>query len=96
MHRPDPASELAAKLFRVLAHPGRLEVLRILARSAPRPAGELAQATGMEQSSMSHQLRLLRQSRLVVGERVGRRMMYRLADEHVARIVSDAVAHVQE
>lgn len=80
----------------MLAHPGRLHTLMLLAEQEPRSAGELALATGMAQTAMSHQLRQLRDARLVLTERDGRHVLYRLADQHVARIVRDALEHVRE
>jgi DNA-binding transcriptional ArsR family regulator len=87
---------VAATFFRALAHPGRLEVLDLLRRSAPRSVGELVEATGMERTAMSHQLRILRNARLVRTRREGRQVLYALADHHVAHIVQDALIHVGE
>jgi ArsR family transcriptional regulator, nickel/cobalt-responsive transcriptional repressor len=50
---------------------------------------------GMEQSAVSHQLKLLRDSGLVVGEREGRRVVYSLFDHHVAWLIDQAVGHVE-
>jgi len=92
-----PAQVVAsAGLFAVLGHAGRLHTLLLLSERQPRTAGELSEATGLEQTSMSHQLRLLREARLVKAHREGRHVYYRLADEHVAQIVRDAGAHVLE
>ncbi len=84
-----------AEILSLLGHPKRLEALILLDRG-PLSAGELAEQLGLEQSAMSHQLRLLREARLVVGDRQGRRVLYRLADHHVAHIVGDALLHVAE
>jgi len=45
---------------------------------------------------ISQHLRVLKAARVVRGERRGREVLYRLADDHLAHIVVDAVAHVQE
>jgi len=50
---------------------------------------------GMEQSAVSHQLRLLRDIGLVVGERNGRHVVYSLYDAHVAELIDQAVGHVE-
>ena len=50
---------------------------------------------GMEQSAVSHQLRVLRHLGLVVGEREGRQIRYRLHDDHVAQLLDEAVFHVE-
>lgn len=86
----------AAALFGVLAHPGRLQVLALLAEREPRTAGELQEALGLERTALSHQLRVLKEARLVTADRDGRHQCYTLADHHVAHIVRDAVAHVSE
>jgi DNA-binding transcriptional ArsR family regulator len=48
----------------------------------------------MEQSAVSHQLRLLREHDLVRVERVGQRRVYTLADDHVVRLLEEALRHV--
>ncbi len=49
----------------------------------------------MEQSAVSHQLRLLRHLGWVVGERRGRRIVYALHDSHVADLLDQAVYHIE-
>ena len=49
----------------------------------------------MEQSAVSHQLRMLRHLGIVVGERRGRQVVYALHDEHVGDLVAQAVGHVE-
>jgi DNA-binding transcriptional ArsR family regulator len=56
---------------------------------------ELVAAVGMQQSAVSHQLRLLRDIGLVVGERRGRSVVYSLYDEHVASLIDQAVWHIE-
>ncbi|TNE91714.1 MAG: transcriptional regulator [Deltaproteobacteria bacterium] len=90
------ALDATASLFSVLAHPGRLGVLHTLYVEECMSVSELTERLGVEQSAMSHQLRILRDARLVIAERDGRHSRYRLADAHVARIVEDAMAHVTE
>lgn len=92
----EPSIEAAAALFSVLAHPARLHVLALLLEREPRPVNDLVEATGVERTLLSHQLRSLRQARLVTVEREGRQHLYRLADHHVAHIVRDALQHVEE
>ncbi len=86
----------AVALFSALAHPVRLEVLLRLHRGGPVSVGALQRAMGVEQSALSHQLRLLRDARLVDAQRDGRRVLYRIHDAHVAHIIEDAITHVQE
>ena len=83
-------------LFAALASGMRLRLLVALARRGSMSAGDLVRLIGEEQSAVSHQLATLRRSRLVHGERRGRQVVYSLADQHVARIVEDALAHAGE
>ncbi|MBI2375249.1 MAG: helix-turn-helix transcriptional regulator [Deltaproteobacteria bacterium] len=91
----------ALELFQAIAHPDRLLTLMALGRAEATPeggvsAGELAELCGAEQSAMSHQLRRLKDSGLVRTRRNGRRIYYALNDQHVARIIEDALEHVDE
>ncbi len=56
---------------------------------------ELTDAVGMEQSAVSHQLRLLRTLGLVTRHRDGRNTMYSLYDHHVASLLDEAVFHAE-
>jgi DNA-binding transcriptional ArsR family regulator len=87
------ASDIAATL-QALATPSRLRILAHL-KEGPCAATELADAVGMEQSACSHQLRLLRNLGLVVGERRGRSVIYALYDNHVAELLDQALFHVE-
>lgn len=81
-----------ATTLQALATPSRLLILTRL-RQGPMPVTELAEAIGMEQSAVSHQLRLLRNLGLVVGTRAGRSVVYSLYDNHVAQLLDEAVYH---
>ncbi|MBT0771714.1 helix-turn-helix transcriptional regulator [Kineosporia sp. J2-2] len=81
-----------ATTLQALATPSRLLILTEL-RQGPRAVSELAEAVGMEQSAVSHQLRLLRNLDLVVGNRSGRSIVYNLYDNHVAQLLDEAVYH---
>ena len=83
-----------ADAMQALAAPSRVHILAQL-RDRPHSVSELVDAVGMEQSAVSHQLRLLRDIGLVVGERHGRRVVYSLYDEHVAALIDQAVGHVE-
>ncbi|MCP2167335.1 DNA-binding transcriptional regulator, ArsR family [Goodfellowiella coeruleoviolacea] len=89
----DAAATVAATL-QALATPSRLLILTQL-RQGPRAVTELAEAVGMEQSAVSHQLRLLRNLGLVTGTRQGRSIVYSLYDTHVAQLLDEAVYHVE-
>lgn len=83
-----------ATTLQALATPSRLLILARL-REGALPATELAAEVGMEQSACSHQLRLLRNLGLVVGERRGRSVVYALYDHHVADLLDHAAYHVE-
>ena len=83
-----------AEIMQALATPSRLLILDRL-QSGTCSVGELALAVGMEQSAVSHQLRLLRHLGLVVGERQGRRMIYALHDPHVGELLEEAIGHAE-
>jgi DNA-binding transcriptional ArsR family regulator len=85
------AASVAATL-QALATPSRLLILARL-RHSPCRVSELVDDVGMEQSAVSHQLRLLRNLGLVVGERAGKNVVYRLHDDHVATLLDEAVYH---
>ncbi|MFC6063152.1 ArsR/SmtB family transcription factor [Streptomyces ochraceiscleroticus] len=89
----ESAATIAATL-QALATPSRLMILTRL-RQGACPVGELAEAVGMEQSAVSHQLRLLRALGLVTGARRGRRIVYSLYDNHVAQLLDEAVYHIE-
>ncbi|MFE0173358.1 ArsR/SmtB family transcription factor [Streptomyces sp. NPDC059002] len=89
----DSAATIAATL-QALATPSRLMILTKL-RQGPCGVGALAEAVGMEQSAVSHQLRLLRALGLVSGVRQGRRIVYSLYDNHVAQLLDEAVYHIE-
>jgi DNA-binding transcriptional ArsR family regulator len=92
----DPAvRDLALAFFRAIAHPDRLQVLLALA-DGERCVSDLTALCGSSQSSMSHQLRALRDAGLVRAERRGKQVFYLLDDHHVTHIVRDAIAHVRE
>jgi ArsR family transcriptional regulator, nickel/cobalt-responsive transcriptional repressor len=91
---PRDIAETVAETMQALATPSRVLILDRL-RAAPLPVTELAQMVGMEQSAISHQLRLLRHLGLIVAERKGRQIFYRLHDEHVGELLDQAIGHVE-
>jgi len=94
---PDQQQILATvALLSAVAHPTRLTVLLALSRRGPMSAGALQAHTDVEQTALSHQLRVLREAGLVQADRAGRKKIYRLADHHVSHIVEDAISHARE
>jgi DNA-binding transcriptional ArsR family regulator len=79
---PDAVAEQVADAMFALATPSRVQILRVL-MGGPRTAGDLTEMLGMEQSAVSHQLRILREHALIRVERVGRQRVYALHDDQV-------------
>lgn len=90
----DKAIELA-EMFRLLGDPSRLRIV-IETLDAPRSVGDIAQSLRLSPSLVSHHLRLLRAARLVSTDRRGKQIFYRLHDAHIAHVIADMVAHVNE
>lgn len=88
------AAKAVATTLQALATPSRLMILGRL-REGSATVGELAEAVEMEQSAVSHQLRLLRNLGLVDGVRQGRRIVYSLYDDHVAELLDQAIYHAE-
>lgn len=88
------ARDAAAATFRMLADASRLAVLWHL-RDGELPSGELARRIGRPAPTVSQHLAKLRLAGLVLTRREGTTIHYRLANDHVQRLVQDVVAHVQ-
>lgn len=84
-----------AELFKVFGDSTRIRILYVLVEQ-DMSVGEIAQALGMTQSSISHQLRVLKQSRLVRFRREGKNIVYSLADDHVHTIMKQGLEHLEE
>lgn len=87
-----------ANLFAVLADPTRLQVLYALLQA---PTGELcvhdlAAGMGRDDTTISHQLRVLRNQRIVVMRKEGRVVYYRLVDKHIQQLLGVGLSHAQE
>ena len=85
----------AGDLLRALAAPVRISIVLQLLES-PRCVHDLVDALGVTQPLISQHLRVLKAAGVVQGDRHGREVLYSLVDDHLAHIVVDAVAHVEE
>ena len=85
----------ASKMFKVLSDPTRLSILYLLDKQELN-VGTIAQLLEMEQSAVSHQLKVLRSARLVKAERAGKSVIYSQTDEHVYRIIEQIISHARE
>ncbi|MBQ7728584.1 MAG: winged helix-turn-helix transcriptional regulator [Clostridia bacterium] len=84
-----------SELFKVLGDMTRVKILFVLEQGA-LCVGDIATCTGMTKYAISHQLRVLRQAKLVRSRREGKEVFYSLDDEHVFQIFDCALKHVQE
>lgn len=84
-----------ADIFGLLSEPGRLRLLISLLEAGELCVCDLAAATGMTESSVSHALRLLRAHRVVQVRRAGRMSYYRLADSHVRLLLDLGLTHTE-
>ena len=86
----------AALLLKALSDPTRMRLLLALKAVGELCVCDLALLAGVSVSAVSHQLRLLRQARLVDFRREGKQVYYRLADRHVEGLLAEALAHAEE
>ncbi|GAB3398447.1 metalloregulator ArsR/SmtB family transcription factor [Schumannella luteola] len=82
--------ELAVEIFAMLADATRVRIIQAL-RDGERSVTELAEATGKAPTAVSQHLAKMRLARLVTTRQEGTRVFYRLANEHAARLVTDAI-----
>ena len=84
-----------AELYKVFGDSTRIRILFLLLESEMCVC-DIAQLLNMNQSAISHQLRILKQSRLVKNRREGKSVFYSLADDHVLTILSQGMEHIEE
>lgn len=92
---PETASEIekVSQLFKVLADPTRLKILLSL-QEGERNVTAIAQGVKMEQSAVSHQLKLLRENHVVKSRREGKTILYSFDDDHVIDILEQTFEHI--
>lgn len=84
-----------AELFKVFGDSTRIRILFVLSK-AEVCVCDLAEALNMTQSAISHQLKILKQSKLVSSRREGKSVFYSLADGHVSTIIAQGREHIEE
>ncbi len=84
-----------AELFKIFGDSTRIRILFVLFE-AEVCVCDLAQALNMTQSAISHQLRILKQNKLVKSRREGKSVFYSLADAHVRTIINQGLEHIEE
>ena len=92
-----PEEELIdlAELFKMFADSTRIKILYDLFQGE-KNVTEICNDLEMNQSAISHQLKILRSSKLIMARRDGKMMLYSLADEHVKTIIAMGMDHVEE
>ena len=98
VNEPIPAeTELydLAELFKIFGDSTRIRILYVLFE-AEVCVCDLAEALNMTQSAISHQLRILKQNKLVKSRREGKSVFYSLADDHVRTIIDQGREHIEE
>ena len=93
-----PADEVLydlAELFKMFADSTRVKILYALFESELCVC-DIAELLGMSQSAISHQLRVIKQAKLIKNRRDGKTIFYSLADEHVKTIIGMAKEHLEE
>ena len=84
-----------AELYKVFGDSTRIKILYVLFE-AEMCVCDIAQLLGMNQSAISHQLRVLKDSKLVKNRRDGKTVFYSLADDHVRTILGQGMDHITE
>ena len=82
-------------LFKIFGDTTRIKILFSLF-GADLCVLEITAIVGMEQSAVSHQLKILRDAHLITSRREGRNMVYSLADDHVRSIIGQGYEHITE
>ncbi len=98
VNRDMPEEEILydlAELFKIFGDSTRIKILYVLFESEMCVC-DIAQLLNMTQSAISHQLRSLKQSKLVKYRREGKTVFYSLADGHVRTIIDQGMEHVAE
>ena len=92
-----PEEELCSlsELFKIFADATRIKILYLLFESELCVC-DISKLLDMNQSAISHQLRILKQSKLVKNRREGKTVFYSLADDHVGTIIGNGMEHIRE
>ena len=91
----DDYVEDMAGLFKILGDKTRTKILSALQKGELN-VSNISELVGLPISAISHQLRVLRQAKLIKPRKVGKEVFYSLDDEHVVMIFECALAHVKE
>jgi len=92
MNLDEHTSHDVAELFRTLSDPSRVRIIAALL-DGELNISAIVEAVGLSQSAVSHQMRSLRQMRIVRGRKVGRQVFYCLDDEHITDLFRQGLEH---
>ena len=85
-----------ANFFKVFGDHTRIRILHALYSSSELCVCDLVEVLGMNQSAVSHQLRILRASKIVKYRKDGKNVYYSLDDDHVYKLLNDGLEHIRE
>ena len=85
-----------SEFFKAFSDPTRLRILYALSSEKLLDVGAIAARLNMTDSAISHQLKLLKQQRLVASERNGKYVLYRRDDDHIETVLEMAKEHISE
>ncbi len=92
---PDGLLKELADFYKVFGDATRVKILCVLLESEMCVC-DLAEVLNMTQSAISHQLRVLKQMKLVKNRREGKTVFYSLSDSHIQLIISQGIEHITE
>ena len=84
-----------AELFKIFGDSSRIRILSLL-QIEKLCVSEISQLLNLSPSAVSHQLRILRQARLVRYQKIGKEVFYSLDDDHIEKIFNQGLEHIQE
>ena len=82
-------------IHKILASPTRVKILLLLSEGQQN-VSQISEAIGLEQSAVSHQLKILKAHQLVTQARNGKAINYRVGDSHILQLLKLSIAHAQE
>lgn len=84
--KPDPTADELAKLAWALAHPARVQIVRLLIQKTGCMCGEIVSCLPLAQSTVSQHLKILKESGLIQGEVDGPKVCYCIQQKNLARL----------
>lgn len=90
----DEMTEETCNIFKMLAEPSRLKIVLALLEGE-MCVYHIVEAVGGKQSAVSHQLRILKDGKVIKARRNGQNVVYSIADEHIAEMVAIGVEHAR-